>query len=59
VVVQQDFTPQGLAAALMGALQNPAELRTRAASARSIGVTDAAEQLADLVVKLARREDQT
>jgi UDP-N-acetylglucosamine--N-acetylmuramyl-(pentapeptide) pyrophosphoryl-undecaprenol N-acetylglucosamine transferase len=59
VVAQRDFTPQWLAAALAEALRNPAELRAHAASARSVGVTDAAKRLADLVVKLARREDQT
>ena len=57
VVAQQDFTPQWLAATLAEMLQNPTELRARAASARSVGVTDAAERLADLVVNLARRED--
>lgn len=59
VVAQQDFTPQWLAATLVKALQNPAELRARAASARSVGVTDAAERLTDLVMNLARRKDQT
>jgi UDP-N-acetylglucosamine--N-acetylmuramyl-(pentapeptide) pyrophosphoryl-undecaprenol N-acetylglucosamine transferase len=57
VVAQQDFTPQWLAAALAKAQQDPAELRRRAALARSVGVSDAAERLADLVLKLARRED--
>ena len=57
VVAQQDFTPHGLAAALAKAWQDPAELRARAAAARGVGVTDAAERLADLVLKLARREE--
>jgi UDP-N-acetylglucosamine--N-acetylmuramyl-(pentapeptide) pyrophosphoryl-undecaprenol N-acetylglucosamine transferase len=57
VVAQPDFTPQWLAAALARAQQDPAELRARAAAARSIGVTDAAERLADLVLKLARQKD--
>jgi UDP-N-acetylglucosamine--N-acetylmuramyl-(pentapeptide) pyrophosphoryl-undecaprenol N-acetylglucosamine transferase len=57
VVAQQDFTPQWLAAALAKAQQDPAELRRRAALARSVGVSDAAERLADLVLKLARREE--
>jgi UDP-N-acetylglucosamine--N-acetylmuramyl-(pentapeptide) pyrophosphoryl-undecaprenol N-acetylglucosamine transferase len=57
VVAQPDFAPQWLAAALAKALQDPAELQGRAALARSVGVTDAAERLADLVAKLARRED--
>jgi UDP-N-acetylglucosamine--N-acetylmuramyl-(pentapeptide) pyrophosphoryl-undecaprenol N-acetylglucosamine transferase len=56
VVAQPDFTPQWLAAALAGAQQDPATLRARAVSARSVGVVDAADRLADLVLKLARRE---
>jgi UDP-N-acetylglucosamine--N-acetylmuramyl-(pentapeptide) pyrophosphoryl-undecaprenol N-acetylglucosamine transferase len=57
VVAEQDFTPQWLAAALAKARQDEAALRGCAASARSVGVTDAAERLADLVLKLARREE--
>jgi UDP-N-acetylglucosamine--N-acetylmuramyl-(pentapeptide) pyrophosphoryl-undecaprenol N-acetylglucosamine transferase len=57
VVAQRDFTPRWLAAALCEARQDRGALRARAASARSIGVTDAAERLADLVVKLARRKE--
>lgn len=57
VVAQRDFTPQWLAAVLATARQDGTALRNRAAAARSAGVTDAAERLADLVLKLARRED--
>ncbi len=57
VVAQQDFTPQWLAAALAEARQDQAALQGRAASARSVGVTDAAERLADLVLRLARLEE--
>jgi UDP-N-acetylglucosamine--N-acetylmuramyl-(pentapeptide) pyrophosphoryl-undecaprenol N-acetylglucosamine transferase len=56
VVAQPDFTPQWLAAALAEAQRDATELRARATSARSVGVIDAAERLADLVLKLARRE---
>ncbi len=58
VVAQQDFTPRWLAAALCEARQQLAALRGRAAAARSAGIADAAERLADLVLKLARREDK-
>ncbi len=56
VVAQPDFTPQWLAATLGEALQDPAGLQRRAAAARSAGIADAAERLADLVLKVARGE---
>ncbi|MFZ0558159.1 MAG: undecaprenyldiphospho-muramoylpentapeptide beta-N-acetylglucosaminyltransferase [Methylovirgula sp.] len=59
VVAQPEFTPQWLAAALAAALNDRASLRRRAALARSAGVVNGADRLADLVVGLARREDRT
>lgn len=59
VVAQPEFTPQWLAAALTAAQNDRASLRRRAALARSVGVANAAERLADLVVDLAGGEDRT
>ena len=54
VVPQTEFTPEHLAAILRGALAAPARLEFSAAAARSVGVPDAAERLADLVLEIAR-----
>ena len=54
VVPQPEFTPERLAAILRGALAAPDEARGRAAAAKSVGVPDAAERLADLVLEVAR-----
>jgi UDP-N-acetylglucosamine--N-acetylmuramyl-(pentapeptide) pyrophosphoryl-undecaprenol N-acetylglucosamine transferase len=56
VVPQTEFTPERLAAILRDALARPATLRTAAGAAKSVGVPDAAERLADLVLKIARPE---
>jgi UDP-N-acetylglucosamine--N-acetylmuramyl-(pentapeptide) pyrophosphoryl-undecaprenol N-acetylglucosamine transferase len=48
-VPQKDFTPQWLAAKLREALAAPEDLRRRAQQARTVGIADAAEKLADLV----------
>lgn len=53
VVDQADFTPQWLARTLTGLRADPAALRQRGVAARRGGVPDAAERLADLVLKLA------
>jgi UDP-N-acetylglucosamine--N-acetylmuramyl-(pentapeptide) pyrophosphoryl-undecaprenol N-acetylglucosamine transferase len=54
VVPQTEFTPEHLAAILRDALAAPAKLETAAAAAKSVGVPDAAERLADLVLEIAR-----
>ncbi len=54
VVPQREFTPERLAGLLRGALADPAGLTTAAAAARSIGVANAADRLADLVFEIAQ-----
>jgi UDP-N-acetylglucosamine--N-acetylmuramyl-(pentapeptide) pyrophosphoryl-undecaprenol N-acetylglucosamine transferase len=54
VVSQTEFTPEHLAAILRDALAAPASLQAAAMAAKSIGVPDAAEQMADLVLEIAR-----
>ena len=54
VVPQNEFTPERLAAILRGALAQPAKLAAAAAAAKSVGLPDAAERLADLVLEVAR-----
>jgi UDP-N-acetylglucosamine--N-acetylmuramyl-(pentapeptide) pyrophosphoryl-undecaprenol N-acetylglucosamine transferase len=54
VVPQPDFTPERLAAILRDALAGPDKLKAGAAAARSVGVPDAAERLADVVLEIAR-----
>jgi UDP-N-acetylglucosamine--N-acetylmuramyl-(pentapeptide) pyrophosphoryl-undecaprenol N-acetylglucosamine transferase len=53
-ISQQEFTPERLAAALAALAVAPQKLVTMAAAARSQGAIDAAERLADLVVKTMR-----
>jgi UDP-N-acetylglucosamine--N-acetylmuramyl-(pentapeptide) pyrophosphoryl-undecaprenol N-acetylglucosamine transferase len=53
VVPQSEFTPERLAASLRKALADPTSLATVAAAAKAVGVPDAAERLADLVVEFA------
>jgi len=50
---QNDFTPRRLAAELQALAATPARLSGMAAAARSAGRLDAAERLADLVLKVA------
>ncbi len=52
-LVQQDFTPRRLASELAGLVAAPQRLAAMAAAARSLGRLDAAERLADLVLKVA------
>ncbi len=52
-IVQADFTPDRLAAEISGFAAEPARLTAMAASARSVGKLDAAERLADMVMKVA------
>jgi UDP-N-acetylglucosamine--N-acetylmuramyl-(pentapeptide) pyrophosphoryl-undecaprenol N-acetylglucosamine transferase len=54
VVSQNEFTPDRLTAILRDALAAPAKLESSAAAAKSVGVPDAAERLADLVLEIAR-----
>jgi len=53
VVSQNQFTPDRLAEILRDALAQPAKLKAAAAAAKSVGVPDAAERLADLVLEAA------
>ncbi|WP_166141270.1 undecaprenyldiphospho-muramoylpentapeptide beta-N-acetylglucosaminyltransferase [Methylosinus sp. RM1] len=53
VARQADFTPQWLAARIAALAADSAELQRRAQAAKSVGVTDAAERLADLVLAVA------
>ena len=53
VVLQAHFTPEDLAARLRRALADPSGLTARAEAAKSAGILDAADRLADLVLALA------
>jgi UDP-N-acetylglucosamine--N-acetylmuramyl-(pentapeptide) pyrophosphoryl-undecaprenol N-acetylglucosamine transferase len=52
-IAQTDFTPDRLAAEISSLAAEPARLTAMAAAARTVGRLDAAERLADLVVKVA------
>jgi UDP-N-acetylglucosamine--N-acetylmuramyl-(pentapeptide) pyrophosphoryl-undecaprenol N-acetylglucosamine transferase len=54
-LVQDDFTPQRLAAEIAGLAATPQRLAAMAAAAKSIGRLDAADRLADLVLAVAAR----
>ncbi len=51
-IAQPDFTPDRLAAEITGLAGDPARLAHMAAAAKSAGTVDAAERLADLVMKV-------
>lgn len=53
VVPQTEFTPARLAELLREALAAPARLADAAARAKAVGIPDAAERLADLVMAIA------
>ena len=53
VLKQDDFTPERLASEITTLATDPARLSTMAAGARFAGVLDAAERLADLVLRVA------
>ena len=55
-IAQTDFTPDRLAAEIFSLASDPARLAGMAAAARTVGRLDAAERLADLVVKVAKIE---
>jgi UDP-N-acetylglucosamine--N-acetylmuramyl-(pentapeptide) pyrophosphoryl-undecaprenol N-acetylglucosamine transferase len=50
---QSDFTPDRLAAEIATLASEPARLARMAAAAKSLGATDAADRLADLVLRVA------
>jgi UDP-N-acetylglucosamine--N-acetylmuramyl-(pentapeptide) pyrophosphoryl-undecaprenol N-acetylglucosamine transferase len=52
-IPQADFTPDRLAAEISALAAEPARLAAMAASARTVGRLDAAQRLADLVMKVA------
>ena len=52
-IAQTEFTPDRLAAEISALAAEPRELTAMATAARSVGRLDAAERLADLVVKVA------
>jgi UDP-N-acetylglucosamine--N-acetylmuramyl-(pentapeptide) pyrophosphoryl-undecaprenol N-acetylglucosamine transferase len=52
-IVQADFTPDRLAAEISALAAEPDRLTAMAAGARTVGRLDAAERLADLVMKVA------
>ncbi len=54
VIAQSDFSPARLAAEIGQRLDNPGAMRYAADAARSVGVPDAAERLAEFVIGLAR-----
>ncbi len=54
-IVQRDFTPERLAAEIAHLAADPARLARMAAAAKAAGTIDAAERLADLVIKVAER----
>ncbi|MEF3365762.1 undecaprenyldiphospho-muramoylpentapeptide beta-N-acetylglucosaminyltransferase [Methylocystis sp. 9N] len=53
-VRQSDFTPEFLTRRLTELINAPAELALRAEAAKRVGVADAAERLADLIIDVAR-----
>jgi UDP-N-acetylglucosamine--N-acetylmuramyl-(pentapeptide) pyrophosphoryl-undecaprenol N-acetylglucosamine transferase len=52
-VVQADFTPERLASEIVALAGDPGRLADMARAAKSAGTVDAAERLADLVIKTA------
>lgn len=52
-ILQPEFTPRHLAAELSKLIAQPAHLTTMAANAKSAGIPDAADRLADLVIATA------
>ncbi|MGI8525640.1 MAG: undecaprenyldiphospho-muramoylpentapeptide beta-N-acetylglucosaminyltransferase [Pseudolabrys sp.] len=53
MIKQADFTPERLVSELTALLSDPARLAGMAAAAKSAGALDAAERLADVVLKVA------
>lgn len=57
--LQSDFTPSFLSARLAEYLRAPAQLGLRAEAAKRVGVADASERLADLVLSVAQTDGAT
>jgi UDP-N-acetylglucosamine--N-acetylmuramyl-(pentapeptide) pyrophosphoryl-undecaprenol N-acetylglucosamine transferase len=53
-ILQKDFTPDRLASEIDALAADPGRLATMASRAKGIGALDAADRLADLVLKVAR-----
>lgn len=53
-IVQKDFTAERLCSEIVALAGEPEQLVAMAAAAKSVGTLDAAERLADLVMKIAR-----
>jgi UDP-N-acetylglucosamine--N-acetylmuramyl-(pentapeptide) pyrophosphoryl-undecaprenol N-acetylglucosamine transferase len=53
VIMQSEFTPERLAGEILARLDDPAGLTRAASAAKSAGITDAAERLAQVVLQLA------
>jgi UDP-N-acetylglucosamine--N-acetylmuramyl-(pentapeptide) pyrophosphoryl-undecaprenol N-acetylglucosamine transferase len=58
IVAQTAFSPQWLATTLTAALADPASLAQKAQAARDSGIADAAERLADLILRVAKLENK-
>jgi UDP-N-acetylglucosamine--N-acetylmuramyl-(pentapeptide) pyrophosphoryl-undecaprenol N-acetylglucosamine transferase len=54
MILQDDFTPARVAEELRGRIQDPSRLTQGASAAKTAGITDAAERLADAVLQLGR-----
>jgi len=54
-LAQRDFTPERLASEIAALAADPSRLAAMAQAAKSVGTLDAAERLADLVLKVAAR----
>ncbi|AXK83538.1 undecaprenyldiphospho-muramoylpentapeptide beta-N-acetylglucosaminyltransferase [Pseudolabrys taiwanensis] len=52
-IVQKDFTPERLGSEIVALMGDPDALAAMAAAAKSMGTLDAADRLADLVLKVA------
>ena len=52
-IVQKDFTPERLAADIARLASHPGQLASMAKAAKAAGTIDAAERLADVVIKVA------
>ncbi len=56
MIAQPEFSPKRLATEIRRALAEPERLAKEAAAARTAGIPNAAERLADLVIATARGE---
>ncbi len=56
-ILQPEFTPRRLASELSQLIAQPAHLTTMAANAKSAGIPDAADRLADLVIATANSQN--